>query len=623
MRAALARLRRRPDGQLRALWKVGLSLFRLPGVIRAVPSARPRLPSGIASALFYWRWSTANHRARRRARRAILRSLRERGLSAAAAGLIFASIASPTGMGGDGRQMYDTGSRTWFGNLVGTLRASGSPWFDVTSPAFLGGAKGNGITDDTAAIKAAIASLPASGGVIFFPAGNYIVSSSLPIANNTLYLGASLSQFVSGAPAIQPTVVLSMAGAMSTPIFDATAAGTIYSPAWDGLAFTGNPGTSGTKGIHTGSAVNLAEPSLANLFFTSFGDQALHIEKGVGGSIFNVFIQGGCSVRTGRAAFLGALDVASNDMWFSHIFATCSNVVGDGVGSGFLCGMVIRGANCSLVNCYGELSQTGIYVSSTAFWNKFTNCRAMLNNGNGCQVDGSNNTFVNCVWGKNSQVTNNANDGMLVTGGYNDIIGCRAENNAGDVNKMRFGFTDNNPTVGQANRYLFNSAVATVSGIYNSIGAQLPVRLDADRLGKVWLGSDGGALTAAWWQLAGSTAVNDLARFTDLTNSRVYAFGPGTGGAGFGVSDATGGVVAWFYGTASKLTTMAGGLQLTAAIQPGTPAGATQAGQIFQGSGAPNNANGNNGDSYFRTDTPGTANQRLYVKSAGAWTGIL
>lgn len=26
---------------------------------------------------------------------------------------------------------------------------------------------------------------------------------------------------------------------------------------------------------------------------------------------------------------------------------------------------------------------------------------------------------------------------------------------------------------------------------------------------------------------------------------------------------------------------------------------------------------------YFRTDTPGTANQRLYVKSAGTWTGIL
>jgi hypothetical protein len=60
-----------------------------------------------------------------------------------------------------------------------------------------------------------------------------------------------------------------------------------------------------------------------------------------------------------------------------------------------------------------------------------------------------------------------------------------------------------------------------------------------------------------------------------------------------------------------------------ATIGLATPAGASQAGAIYQGSGAPSNANGNNGDFYFRTDTPGTANQRIYVKSAGAWVGIV
>lgn len=43
---------------------------------------------------------------------------------------------------------------------------------------------------------------------------------------------------------------------------------------------------------------------------------------------------------------------------------------------------------------------------------------------------------------------------------------------------------------------------------------------------------------------------------------------------------------------------------------------------LYAGTGVPNNANGNNGDYYFRGDTPGTVNQRLYVKSAGAWVGI-
>ena len=50
----------------------------------------------------------------------------------------------------------------------------------------------------------------------------------------------------------------------------------------------------------------------------------------------------------------------------------------------------------------------------------------------------------------------------------------------------------------------------------------------------------------------------------------------------------------------------------------------TSAGPTLLGNfGAPNNANGSNGDFYLRNDTPGTANQRLYVKIAGAWTGIL
>jgi len=58
-------------------------------------------------------------------------------------------------------------------------------------------------------------------------------------------------------------------------------------------------------------------------------------------------------------------------------------------------------------------------------------------------------------------------------------------------------------------------------------------------------------------------------------------------------------------------------------IGPGTPAVGTQSGRMYMGSGVPSNTNGNNGDFYFRTDTPGTANQRLYNKQAGTWTGIL
>lgn len=55
----------------------------------------------------------------------------------------------------------------------------------------------------------------------------------------------------------------------------------------------------------------------------------------------------------------------------------------------------------------------------------------------------------------------------------------------------------------------------------------------------------------------------------------------------------------------------------TVAVPAGT--GST----LYSGAGAPPTALGINGDVFFRSDTPGTANQRMYVKSAGAWVGVV
>lgn len=61
---------------------------------------------------------------------------------------------------------------------------------------------------------------------------------------------------------------------------------------------------------------------------------------------------------------------------------------------------------------------------------------------------------------------------------------------------------------------------------------------------------------------------------------------------------------------------------LVGGLRPTTDAGAAQTvTRIFGGNGAPNNANGSNGDFYFRGD--GAAGTNLYKKTAGAWAGIL
>jgi Pectate lyase superfamily protein/Right handed beta helix region len=64
-------------------------------------------------------------------------------------------------------------------------------------------------------------------------------------------------------------------------------------------------------------------------------------------------------------------------------------------------------------------------------------------------------------------------------------------------------------------------------------------------------------------------------------------------------------------------------MKLGASLNPGGFGSGTNANGIWAGSGVPSNANGANGDLYIRTDTPGTDKQRIYVKAAGVWTGIL
>lgn len=86
--------------------------------------------------------------------------------------------------------------------------------------------------------------------------------------------------------------------------------------------------------------------------------------------------------------------------------------------------------------------------------------------------------------------------------------------------------------------------------------------------------------------------------------------------------------------TSSTLDDGTGNLQTGGSLQAGgagvklTNAGQVQflnvgGGSLYSGSGAPAAGLGADGDYYFRTDTPGVANQRIYVNSAGAWTGIV
>jgi hypothetical protein len=106
------------------------------------------------------------------------------------------------------------------------------------------GATGNGTTDDTAAIQAAINALSSTGGVVFLPQGTYKISSNLTMPNaNTSLIGAG-----GQATIIQPSsgfvgsqIILITADFCSVRELTIAFANTTYSsnPAADGIRITG------------------------------------------------------------------------------------------------------------------------------------------------------------------------------------------------------------------------------------------------------------------------------------------------------------------------------------------------------------------------------------------------
>ena len=87
--------------------------------------------------------------------------------------------------------------------------AAASPSSAVSVKDF--GAKGDGVTDDAAAIQAAVDSLPASGGTVFVPAGDYRVSTSVVLGRDNISLvGQGASSVLRSLPSetLFPVILL-------------------------------------------------------------------------------------------------------------------------------------------------------------------------------------------------------------------------------------------------------------------------------------------------------------------------------------------------------------------------------------------------------------------------------
>lgn len=108
----------------------------------------------------------------------------------------------------------------------------------------------------------------------------------------------------------------------------------------------------------------------------------------------------------------------------------------------------------------------------------------------------------------------------------------------------------------------------------------------------------------------------DLASFIDTSGGPTGVVHNDTGGL-------QGGTTNQFYHLTSAQQALAV-LILVTGLRPPTPAGAAQTVLKLTGNtGAPNNAEGADGDFYFRSDGTVAGNTVVYHKEAGAWVALV
>lgn len=123
------------------------------------------------------------------------------------------------------------------------------------------GAVGDGTTDDTAAIQAALAAVPPTGGTVYFPAGTYKTTGGLTVTAPTWLLGAGRGNYT-GANAASKVTCTSGTASLFTVSKDGTR--------FTGLCLQNTSGTTPTAGA--GISVTGADSGDLNIYEHLFID---------------------------------------------------------------------------------------------------------------------------------------------------------------------------------------------------------------------------------------------------------------------------------------------------------------------------------------------------------------
>ncbi|MCD9004923.1 glycoside hydrolase family 55 protein [Luteimonas sp. XNQY3] len=158
------------------------------------------------------------------------------------------------------------------------------------------GALGNGVSNDTAAVNSAIASIPARGGVIYFPSGRYLLQSRINLPDKRISItgdGIGISNLEwttsSGGILYQPTIDAAGSGADNSREFSVSNITMRTAVAGGGVAIRAVwPETSG----RVTSTFNIKDVEIRGSDFTKNWSGGIELEGAKFSKIMNVSLYG-------------------------------------------------------------------------------------------------------------------------------------------------------------------------------------------------------------------------------------------------------------------------------------------------------------------------------------------
>lgn len=285
------------------------------------------------------------------------------------------------------------------------------------------GAKGDGTTDDTTAIQAVINGLPAAGGVVYFPAGTYKLSSALTVGTAVTLIG-------DGAL----TSILHQTSTTSNGIFLTEASTYVSDVTITALQILGPSSGSGV-GIY-GSAdadtQGVWRVNVDNVVVTSMGGNGIEIHN----ALVSVFNKVQSSFNNANGFYLEGIPV---------------------------------GTSCTFISCYAKSNGSRGYYLNNVVYSSLNGCASDFNQNGYVFNICAGVTVSGC--GSETQTV----DHFVFSGGNgNALIGCWTYQNAhyalnvlgGESGLTVMGFTENGPVGGAVNSIITASGTSALIANY-------------------------------------------------------------------------------------------------------------------------------------------------------------